>query len=260
MSTSPLDAALAGIESRMRKRIIARYLEMKRDFVSGNFDSCGMKAGKFCEAYIRYLQLRFDGTYTAFNRSLPRFDTLCKSFESKPGAAAPDGIRILAPRAMNYIYSMRNKRSFGHEGDDIDADKIDAVTVVRLVDWIVCETIRDFHSIPLEEAQEILDSLATREIPAIWEVMGRRRILATNLTYIEKTLLLLYQDTSTALLEEDLFEWVEHSHSTNFRRDVLKRLHGEKMIEYDQETKTAIISPLGVKRVEEDILPKAGTQ
>ena len=41
---------------------------------------------------------------------------------------------------------------------------------------------------------------------------------------------------------------------SDFRNKVLAPLHSNRMIEWDRETDAIVISPLGVKRVEEDLL------
>jgi hypothetical protein len=47
---------------------------------------------------------------------------------------------------------------------------------------------------------------------------------------------------------------LEHSNPSVYRRDVLRRAHADRLIEYDERTKTVKISPLGIKRVEGKIL------
>ena len=37
---------------------------------------------------------------------------------------------------------------------------------------------------------------------------------------------------------------------------MLRALHQKRFVEYDQETDTVLIAPTGVRRVEEELLPK----
>ena len=41
---------------------------------------------------------------------------------------------------------------------------------------------------------------------------------------------------------EDLFAWIEHPRMDNFRTHVLRPLHSERLIEYDRDTATAVLS------------------
>src|SRR5262249_702427 len=152
------------------------------------------------------------------------------------------------------LYTLRNKRGIGHVGGDIDAKAIDGMTISRVADWVICELIRIFHKMSLEEADALVSSLASRDIPDVWEIDGKRRVLRTDLDYKEKTLLLLYASTESAVLAEDLFEWCKHSNFTVYKARVLRQLDTRNLIEYDRNIESVILSPLGVKRVEEEII------
>lgn len=148
---------------------------------------------------------------------------------------------------------------FAHVGGDVDANEIDAVACLRIADWCLCEIIRIFHTLSLEEAQALLDSIAARQLPQIWNVVGRRRVLDSSLGYKEQTLLLLYSERDSGIPNvglpiEDLFEWIEHPRLSDYKKDILRPLHKQRLIEYDQDTEIAIISPLGKEEVETKLL------
>ena len=159
---------------------------------------------------------------------------------------------------MAFLYTLRNKRGIGHVGGDVEANIIDAATIARVADWCVCELIRVFHMLSLEEAQALLDAVAARQLPLVWAVAGKKRVLRPGLDYPSQTLLLLYADTSEGVPSDDLLKWVEHSNAAVYRRDVLRRLHKLRLIEYDEDLGIVIMSPAGVRRVEEELLPKLG--
>jgi hypothetical protein len=129
---------------------------------------------------------------------------------------------------------------------------------MRIADWCVCELVRVSHSIPLEEAQILCDAMAERRLPVIWDVLGRKRVLNTSLSYRDQTLLLLYTELDIGVPTEDLYEWTEHSRQANYRRDVLSKLHSDRLIEWDRETEMAVISPTGIEDVESRLLSSVG--
>ena len=227
---------------------------MKSAYTDGNYDACGLRAGRFCEVLLRWAQQELTGTHTPFGRKIPNFRDDCMKLESTSTSAGHESVRVLIPRALNFLYTLRNKRGIGHEGGDVDANMIDAATVVRMADWCVCELIRLSYTISLEEAQAICDAVAQRKIPSVWEVMGKKRVLNANLTYTDQALLLLYSSPDFAVPAEDLLGWTEYSNAALFRRDVLGRLHRSRFVEYDRESQMVVISPLGVQRVEAEIL------
>lgn len=256
---SQLETALAGIQKSFRDRISATYLSLKKAFQEHQPDACGLGAGKFCEVMLRFLQQHLTTSHTPFGTKIVNFDVECQRLEQTPKTAGPESLRIIIPRALAFLYTLRNKRGIGHVGGDVEANAIDMATISRLADWCLCELIRVFHSLSLEDAQSLLDSVAERQISVVWSVAGKRRILDTKLDFTSKTLLLLYSDTSQALPASDLFSWVEHSNMTVFRRDVLRRLHKQRMIEFDEDLGMVMLSPAGAKRVEDEILPTAGS-
>jgi len=158
------------------------------------------------------------------------------------------------PRALVFVYTVRSKRGIGHVGGDVDANHIDAMTSARICDWVVCELIRIYHKLSLEEAQDLVDGLAPRDIPEIWNVAGKKRVLRRGLEFKQQVLLLCYQEPEHAVLSEDLFSWVEYSYLPMFKKSVLGPLHKKRLIEYDRDAETVTISPLGIREVEERIL------
>lgn len=253
-----LDQALSGVPPLLRKRLLKGYTDLKKRILEGEFDAIGVRAGKLAEILLRVLQHRLTGVFTPLSAHLSNFKRECELLEATPSTAGPDGLRILMPRALSFMYTLRNKRDFGHVGGEVDANEIDAATATRLADWCICELIRISQNIPLEDAQLLCDAIAERQLPIIWNILGRKRVLDTSLGYREQTLLLLYSELEVGVPVEDLCEWTEHPNIANYRRDVLTRLHKARQIEWDRDTEMAILSPLGVTEVEKTIIPKSG--
>lgn len=252
-----LDVALGGIAATFRGRLLKAYNGLKTAFIDGNFDACGLRAGRFCEVLLRWAQQELTEAHTPFGTKLGNFKDECDKLERTPKTAGHESVRILIPRALSFLYTLRNKRGIGHEGGDVDANEIDAATAVRIADWCVCELIRLHYTISLEEAQGICDAIAERQLPQIWDVFGKRRVLDPKLSYAQQTLLLLYSSTELAVPMEDLVSWTEHPNAAVYRRDVLSKLHKARLIEYDRENEMAAISPKGVEKVEVELLTGA---
>jgi hypothetical protein len=253
-----LSAALAGIPVTFRTRIVKSYLEMKRRYAEARFDSSwdtsGLSAGKFCEATLRFLQEHLTGTSIPFGQHIQNFPDECRKLIVLPKTSGVESLRIIMPRALVFLYTLRGKRGIGHQGGDVEANQIDAATVARVCDWIICELVRVFHGLSLEEAQGLVDSLSQRSIPDVWEIAGKRRIMRTDLGYSEQTLLLLYSQAEDGVLSEDLFAWTEHSNYAVYKSRVLRSLHKKRLLEYDRESEIVYISPKGISKVEDEIL------
>ena len=239
-SESPLEQALASIPAQFRKRLLTAYENLKRDHAEGRYETAGLQHVIF-------------GSSTPFGSKLPNFADECRKLVTSPSNSAVESLRTVVPRALVFMYTMRSKRGIGHVGGDVDANHIDSATLARLADWTICELIRVYHGLSLEEAQDLVDALATRTLPDIWEVAGKKRVLRNGLTASQQVLLLLYQDPSSFVMAEDLCEWVEYSRPSMFKRNILKPLHKKRFIEFDDESEVVYLSPTGVREVEQSI-------
>lgn len=254
---SQLDQAVSGIPSAFRTRLVRSYEEIKNNNLQGRFEATGLAAGKFCEIVLRLLQQIVTGKFTPFGTRIPNFIDECRRIESSPSTAAIESIRLTIPRCIVFLYTMRNKRGIGHVGGDVEANAIDSITIARLSDWTMCELIRIFHNLPLEEAQDLIDTLTTRNLPLIWKVGGKKRVLRQDLSARDQTLLLIYGEHASTVLAEDICSWVEYNQLSMFKRNVLRPLHRARLVEFDEETDSVYLSPTGIKEVETRILKKS---
>lgn len=252
-SGTTLEHALSSLPKRFRSRLIKHHGDLKRAYSQGEFDSCGARAGKLCETLVRCIQQILEGQYIPFGKQLNIYSE-SRRLENLPQSKGPEALRVFIPRALCFLYTLRNKRGFAHVGGDLDSDPIDAATCVRVADWCICELIRVVHGLSLEEAQALVNTLSTREMPEIWSVAGKKRVLREGLNYQEKVLLLLYSEATDAVLVEDLYTWTEHYRVADFKRRVLAPLHQARFVEWDQESQFVVISPSGIARVEATIL------
>ena len=257
MSTSShspsLDTALSGIQVRYRSKIIVAYLDLKTNHMEARIDAAGLAAGKFCEAVLRHLQSTVTGVATPFNRRIPNFADACRQLITSSTSSASESERVVIPRALVFAYTMRNKRGIGHVGGDVDANGIDLAVLSATADWIVCELIRLYHGLSLEEAQDLIDGISIRRLPVIWEVAGRKRVLQDGLPARDQVLLILYSSTDNILVE-DLISWIEYKRMDHFKYKVLKPLHDKRLIEFDRESDCVYLSPKGASDVEERLL------
>ena len=257
-STQKPDALLAqslsGVPKKFRDRLIENYLELKRNCAESRFDAAGLSCGKLCEVIIRFLQERITGKSTPFGTKITNYADECRRLINAPASSATESERVLIPRALVFLYTLRNKRGIGHVGGDVDANAIDAAIISRGADWIVCELLRVHHGLSLEEAQDFVDRLSVRELPVVWEVAGKKRILREGLSAKDKALLLLYSSAESTVLVEDLISWIEYSNPAVFKSAVLRPLHAARMLEWDGDSDTVVLSPKGAKVVEDTLL------
>lgn len=247
----------ASVPPEIRQHLVDSFERIQHNLLAARYEPSELNGGKFCEAVLRLLQWyrAKDGSYTPFGKHIRNFARATMAFE--PDDSLPDSVRFHIPRLMIFLFSIRNKRGVGHLGDGVDPNHMDAVIVEQSATWIMAELVRLFHETDTEAAQSIVEKLVARRVPLIWEVQGKRRVLRPDLTYKDKVLTLLYGTYPNELSESELFDWVEHSNKSVLRRDVIRKCHKDKLLEYDKRTKSLVISPLGIKYVEDNDLARS---
>jgi hypothetical protein len=99
---------------------------------------------------------------------------------------------------------VRNKRDAAHLADGIDPNLQDASLVINILDWILAEFIRLFHSVSANEAKKIVDALVTRQAPITQDFNGFPKVLNPALKVSEFLLVLLYQRGPTGATIDEL--------------------------------------------------------
>ena len=248
-----LTSVFGDLPSSLRDELLAAFGQIVKNFRERRWEPAELNGGKLCEIVYAILRGYVDGKYPTRAKKPKNMVDACKKLE-QDGAAAPRSIQIQIPRMLVALYEIRNNRNVGHVGGDVDPNHMDAVCVLQMSKWIVAELVRVLHNVDTDIATDVVDTLVERETPLIWEVNGRKRVLDTSLRMKPKTLLLLYASNGP-VSDRDLVSWLEHSNGSVYRRDILRPAHKARIIEYDEQTGLAQLSPLGVAYVEDNLLP-----
>lgn len=246
---------LGPVPQPLEDELFEKFREIERNFRERRWEPAELNGGKLCEVTYCILRGHIDGSFPSKSYKPANFYDACLKMEKEP-VSWGRSIRIQLPRMLIALYEIRNNRNVGHVGGDVDPNHMDAVCVLHMGKWVVAELVRIFHGVSLAEASALVEILSEREVSLIWDAGSVRRVLDNSLSMLEKTLVLLYA-SAQPLSEAELIKSLEHSNPSVYRRDVLRRAHTDRLIEYDENTKTVKISPLGIKRVETKILPKA---
>src|SRR5690606_2633746 len=109
---------------------------------------------KLAETVYRVLEWIASGrtTYTPFGTSIRNLGQSARNFVND--ASLPDGVRFHVPQALDFLYTLRNKRGVGHPAGDIDPNHMDAAAVLAVSKWVVAEIVRLLNAVSAEEARE----------------------------------------------------------------------------------------------------------
>jgi hypothetical protein len=244
-------SALGQLPDGLRSELLTEFKKITQNYRERRWEAQNLDGGRLCEIAYTILDGYTSGGIYAPKASKPRnFEAACKSLENR--ASYPDSARITVPRVLFALYEIRNRRGVGHVGGDVDANHMDAEFVLAAAKWVVAELVRIFHDIDVKTATEVVDALATRTLPVIWEVNDVKRVIDTTRPLADQTLLLLYSDPSP-ISEKSLLLFLEQDRPQNYRR-VLERLHKSRMIEWDKVTGMVTLGPPGSQDVEARLL------
>jgi hypothetical protein len=241
---------LANLPVGLRDELVKALNKITTNYREGRWEPAELNGGKLCEVIYSIVRGHADGAMPARPSGPPNMVDACKRLEREQ--QLPRSLRIQIPRMMVALYEIRNNRGVGHAGGDVNPNHMDAVAVLYMSKWLVAELIRVFHNVDTTEASQAVDLLVERELPVVWSVDGKKRVLAEKLSQRDRTLLLLYSEPG-AVAEADLRTWVEAANVTAYRRDVLRKAHRERLLEYDETNKTVRLSPKGARYAEEHL-------
>jgi hypothetical protein len=242
---------LEKLPDALREPLVEALRTIVRNFREARWEPAELNGGKLCEVAITILQGYASGSYPAAPSKPRNMVEACRALE-KADSSLPRSVRIQLPRVLAALYEIRNNRGVGHVGGDVNPNHMDAVFVLMAAKWIVAELIRLFHGVDTAAATATVDLLIDRTLPIVWEVAGRKRVLAPGLSALEKTLVLLY-GTPGGVAEAVLAEWIGHWRLSVYRRDVLVPAHKRALVDFDKEEGTVRLSPLGERYVETNI-------
>lgn len=255
MSTITVNKAVlfSPLPDELRQALLDHFNEIIRNFREKQWEPSELNAGKFCEVVYSILKGHVDGALPSSARKPRNFVDACRKLEHASTSSFSRSVRVQIPRMLIALYEVRNNRGVGHVGGDVEPNHMDSVAVLYMSKWILAELIRIFHGMETGQAEHAVDTVVERILPAIWKVgEDMYRVLKTDLSMKEKTLVLLYQNHA-AVPEKMLISWTEHSNLWVYRRDVLRKLHAQRLIEFNETERTARISPIGMRYVEEEI-------
>lgn len=238
----------AGMPAPLADEILDQYVETKRRYHLDDHRPTAVEGGLFCEAVTRVLEHELLGAFTPLGQTLPALnDKRLSTFFNAPGK--PDGLRLHLPKALYFIYGIRNQRDVAHLGDGIDPNTQDATLVVNTLDWMMAELVRVFHTVSADAAHGIIADLVTRRVPVIEEIDGQP-VCSKTLSVSDRVLVFLYRagrDNGLAL--DELKRQTRHGHQGNLNRAV-KLLDEKGLVLLHPKTNRAHITGRGMRDVE----------
>ena len=247
--------ALAAIPSGLRDPLLEEYRQITQNYSEHRWSPSELSGGRFCEIVYTILSGYAAKKY-ATQPSKPRdFVSACRALEAN--AAVPRSFQILIPRMLPALYEVRNNRGVGHVGGDVNPNHMDATLVLSMCNWVMAELVRVFHSLSTEKAQNVVDSLAERRLPLVWQKGDLKRVLDPKISLNDQVLLLIASSAEPVDADE-LLRWTDYGNQAYFKK-LIASLHNARMLNRSSDGKQVEILPPGSKYLSEFIAKRAGS-
>lgn len=246
---------LASVPPGLRKPLISEYESIAQSFLEMRWLPSELSGGRFSEIVYTILDGYAKNSYASSPRKPRNFVQACRGLENN--AHVPRSFQILVPRMLPALYEVRNNRSVGHVGGDVDPNHMDSFVVLSLCSWIMAELVRVFHGVSVADAQKVVDALVEMRIPLVWSgPAGVKRVLRPKLKLKEQLLLLIASSVPDATSEQ-LLTWVEHRDRKYVMRTI-RALHSLRFVEFSEGTGLVTILPPGAEYVQEIVRKHRG--
>ena len=235
--------AFSSIPEGLRKPLLEEYESILTNYSEHRWSPSELSGGRLCEIVYTILDGYASGTYASAPSKPNDFVSACRRLEQN--SHVPRSFQILIPRLLPALYEVRNNRGVGHVGGDVDPNHMDATFVLNSASWTMGELVRVLHSLPVSEAQSLVDKLVEIRMPLVWSEGDIRRVLNPLLSQKQQILVLL-ASVSGKTPVRNLESWIEVKNKGYFLK-TLRSMHTARLLEFNETDGHIQLLPPGSK-------------
>jgi len=256
MTSQEIKANLATvIDYSIADLVISSYVHMQQRYLVGDWVPAELNGGQFCEAVARAVYQLDTGTIERGLLPGAISERLLDKGKQLQSHALDYKDRDHFCRVLSTTYKFRSDRGVAHISSTYTANLLDATLIGAAVKWMFAELLRLAWKKDRNELASIIETIVQVEHPLIHELDGQPLVLTDQLSVPEEVLVLLRHSSSKRLTRDELKQWIHASPSAI--STAISRLCDSKQTRIGERGEIAI-TPLGEKRVRENIVPKLG--
>jgi hypothetical protein len=246
----PLDNELVG-------GLIDEFISQERRYVLGDWEPATLDGGQFAEIASRIVY-HVDSGNLSRRKSV---DSCLKYVEDENNSNSytfPQRRTALhLSKVIRTIYKFRSQRGAVHIDPDYTANELDAALVISNVRWVMAELLRVFWNGDRIEVGRIIKEIVRFDVPAVLSRDDRKLVLRTDCSVAEEIIILLHNAGASGMNREELGRSIPRRAPTI--SNALRRLGPTERREVVRKTAGQfILTPLGMKRVREELSAKLG--
>lgn len=242
-------AALSALPNGLRAPLLAEYQTIVQNYLERRWLPSELSGGRFSEIVYTILDGQAKKAYANSPKKPQDFVGACRKLESNALPHVPRSFQILIPRILPALYEIRNNRSVGHVGGDVDPNHMDSVAVLSMSNWTLGELVRVYHGLSITQAQQVVDALAEVRVPAVWSDGSVKRVLQPSLKLPDQ-ILLLVATSLPSVTSSELIQWTEAADKRYFMK-LIRLLHKKRFIEFTEATDRIQILPPGAQYIQQ---------
>lgn len=135
--------------------ILQSYTATLKEYKKRNWKYAGNEIGQFIEVARRLLEFVFSSKYTPLSERLPFFNESALHTYEQASQSIEVSYRILIPRYLYAMYSIRNKRGIIHKSE-IDPNAMDLTILLYSAKWVLSEMVRLSSDLSFEQTSELI--------------------------------------------------------------------------------------------------------
>lgn len=185
---------------------VKHFQGMIDKFVATDWEGTEQKAGKFIEAVSKALVQKANKSTIGNTR---KFNAGYELRQLENVAGFPDALRLAIPRAGIFVYEIVSNRGGRHDPGEIDANEMDAKTIVPVNSWVLAELVRFCSKSSMEAATGLIEELTDKVYPYFEEIDGHTYVNLEGLKAGEIALLIMYSRFPKRVNRQHLVESVK---------------------------------------------------
>ncbi len=240
------------LDGKLVELLVDEFVSQEKRYVLGDWEPAELDGGQFAEIASRIIYHVDSG-----NLNLRKgVDGCLKYIENDSNSHCFPNRRssLHLCRIIRAIYKFRSQRGAVHIDPDYMANELDSTLIIENVRWVMSEILRIFWNGDRTEVSRIIKEILRYDLPAVFEIEDRRLLLRTDCSVEEEILILLYNSGEQGLSRKKLGEAIPKAASSV--TNSLRKLCSARKREIAKRGGGFIITPLGTKRIHEDLAEK----
>jgi len=199
--------------------LVNSYIEIKNEFISGNYVEAHSKSGKFVENV--FITLNFIITNKTISElKLGEMNKISKKLKDADDSIYSESVRLLIPDiAKSLIYQPRSKMGSVHK-KPVTPDFIDAKLTISASDWIMAELLRQYDTREVKKIQQLINNVVMDHIPIIQKI-GNEIFVDAHVNCNEEILIILHQNTA-GLTKNEIYTTIKRFTKSTISRNLKK--------------------------------------